>query len=67
MNDDELLEMLNAETEEKINSLYGSDNVLHSDIAVSLQSDKGVASGSVSALENIGEVVEFYDIKDISD
>ena len=67
MNDDELLEMLNAETEEKINSLYGSDNVLHSDIAVSLQSDKGVASGSVSALENIGEVVEFYDVKDIPD
>lgn len=67
MNDDELLEMLNAETDEKIKSLYGSDNVLSSDIAVSLQSDKGVASGTVTALENIGEVVEFYDIKDNSD
>lgn len=67
LNDDELCKLLDAEVDEKINSLYGSDNVISSDISVSLLSDCAVASGEVTALENIGTVVEFYDIKSDTD
>lgn len=65
MNDDELCEMLKSQVQEKTESLFDEGSIISSDISYSLEADKAVATGEITALEDIGECVEFYDRKNL--
>ena len=57
LNDNELMKLLNAETEMKIKNDFQSYEIVSKDIKVTLNSENGTAQGTVVCLEDIGEEV----------
>lgn len=63
LNDNELMKLVNTETEKKIKNDFGSYEIVSKDIKVTLNAENGTAKGRVICLEDIGEEVMLSDKK----